>query len=146
MTRGGEGLGMTREREGLGTTPVIHHSIRVSVRVMKNAKELTQEVTRIRQRTKELSGFWISELAAALYAIEWAAGKRERPPSADIGSAAGDHGKIADRLLHAVTAAPVKKPRGSSGPSPRPSPRRGEVEEKAQKKPAPASKASRKAK
>ena len=75
---------------------------------MKNAKELTQEVTRIRQRTKELSGFWISELAAALYAIEWAAGKRERPPSADIGSAAGDHGKIADR------------------PSPRPAPGKGE--------------------
>ena len=93
---------------------------------MKNAKELTQEVTRIRQRTKELSGFWISELAAALYAIEWAAGKRERPPSADIGSAAGDHGKIADRLLHAVTAAPVKKPRAVSGPSPRPAPGKGE--------------------
>jgi hypothetical protein len=94
---------------------------------MKNAKELTQEVTRIRQRTKELSGFWISELAAALYAIEWAAGKRERPPSADIGSAGGEHGKIADRLLHAVSAAPVKKKLSIvKSPSPRPSPRRGE--------------------
>ena len=95
---------------------------------MKNAKELTQEVTRIRQRTKELSGFWISELAAALYAIEWAAGKRERPPSADIGSAGGEHGKIADRLLHAVSAAPVKKLRAVKGPSPGPSPRKGEKE------------------
>ena len=100
---------------------------------MKDAKELTQEVTRIRQRAKELSGFWISELAAALYAIEWAAGKRERPPSADIGSAGGEHGKIADRLLHAVSAGPVKKPRGLQRPSPRPSPRRGEGEEKAPK-------------
>src|SRR5687768_13182068 len=102
---------------------------------MKNAKELTQEVTRIRQRAKELSGFWLSELAAAMYTLEWAAGKRDRPPSADIGSAGGEHGKIADRLLHAVSAAPVKKPRGPSG-----------VEEKAPKKPAPASKARRKAK
>jgi hypothetical protein len=91
---------------------------------MKNAKELTQEVTRIRQRAKELSGFWISELAAALYAIEWAAGKRGRPPSADIGSAGGEHGRIADRLLHAVSAAPVKKLRAVKSPSPRPSPRR----------------------
>lgn len=87
---------------------------------MKNSKELTQEVTRIRQRAKELSGFWISELAAALYTLEWAAGKRDRPPSSDIGSPAGEHGKIADRLLHAVAAAPAR-------PSPRPSPRkRGE--------------------
>jgi hypothetical protein len=98
---------------------------------MKNAKELTQEVTRIRQRAKELSGFWISELAAALYAIEWAAGKRERPPSADIGSAGGEHGRIADRLLHAVSAAPVKKLRAVKSPSPRPSPRRGEGKGKA---------------
>lgn len=102
---------------------------------MKNAKELTQEVTKIRQRARELSGFWISELAAALYAIEWAAGKRERAPSADIGLAGGEHGKIADRLLHAVSAAPVKKmrvlpslsPRKKSEadkrPLPRPSPR-----------------------
>jgi hypothetical protein len=102
---------------------------------MKNAKELTQEVTKIRQRARELSGFWISELAAALYAIEWAAGKRERAPSADIGLAGGEHGKIADRLLHAVSAAPVKKMRvlpslssrkkseADKGPPPRPSPR-----------------------
>lgn len=76
---------------------------------MRDAKELTQEVGRIRARAKELSGFWISELAAALYALEWAAGKREAPPSADIGSAAGEHGKIADRLLHAVSASPAKK-------------------------------------
>jgi hypothetical protein len=119
---------------------------------MKNAKELTQEVTKIRQRARELSGFWISELAAALYAIEWAAGKRERAPSADIGLAGGEHGKIADRLLHAVSAAPVKKMRvlpslsprkkseadkGSSvkkSPSPRPSPRRGEEAARPKKK------------
>jgi len=100
---------------------------------MKNAKELTQEVTRIRQRAKELSGFWLSELASAIYALEWAAGKRDRPPSADIGSAGGEHGKIADRLLHAVSAAPVKKPRGLDRPSPRPSTRGGEGQKKASK-------------
>lgn len=86
---------------------------------MKDAKELTREAGRIRARAKELSGFWISELAAALYALEWAAGKRDAPPSADIGSAAGEHGRIADRLLHAVSASPAKK-------APRPAPRRGE--------------------
>lgn len=90
---------------------------------MKNAKELTQEVTRIRQRAKELSGFWLSELAAALYAVEWAAGKRDAPPSADIGSAAGEHGKIADRLLHAVSAEPKKKLSIVKSPSPRPAAR-----------------------
>ena len=80
---------------------------------MKNAKELTQEISRIRARAKSLSGFWISELAAALYTIEWAAGKRDTPPSEDIGSAGGEHGKIADRLLHAVSSGaatfPAKK-------------------------------------
>lgn len=78
---------------------------------MKNPKELTQEISRIRTRAKSLSGFWISELAAALYTLEWAAGKRDTPPSEDIGSAGGEHGKIADRLLHAVSAG------GASGPS-----------------------------
>ena len=104
---------------------------------MKNAKELTQEVTRIRQRAKELSGFWLSELAAALYAVEWAAGKRDAPPSADIGSAAGEHGRIADRLLHAVSAAPAKKKLSIvKNPSPRPSPRRGEGEARPSPRPA----------
>ena len=102
---------------------------------MKNAKELTQEVTRIRQRARELSGFWISELAAALYAIEWAAGKRERAPSADIGLAGGEHGKIADRLLHAVSAAaPVKKMRVLPSPSPR---KKSEADKRPSPRPSP---------
>lgn len=101
---------------------------------MKNGKELTQEVTKIRQRARELSGFWISELAAALYAIEWAAGKRERAPSADIGLAGGEHGKIADRLLHAVSAAPVKKMRLLPDPAPR---KKGEVDKSLSPRPSP---------
>lgn len=91
---------------------------------MKNAAELTREVGKIRARAKELSGFWISELAAALYALEWAAGKRERPPSADIGSAAGEHGRIADRLLHAVSAAPAKKAQKKPAAAPPARPKR----------------------
>ncbi len=77
---------------------------------MKNPKELTQEIGRIRARAKELSGFWISELASAIYTLEWAAGKRDAPPSADIGSAGGEHGKIADRLLHAVSSGAASLP------------------------------------
>jgi hypothetical protein len=76
---------------------------------MRTAQELTGEVRRIRERARSLSGFWISEFAAAIDALEWALGKREKPPSEDVGTPAGEHGKIAERLLEAVTKE-AKKP------------------------------------
>ena len=76
---------------------------------MRTAQELTGEVRRIRERARSLSGFWISEFAAAIEALEWALGKRDKPPSEDVGTSAGEHGKIAERLLEAV-AKEAKKP------------------------------------
>ena len=69
---------------------------------MKTSQEITQEIRRIRERAKSLSGFWISEFAAAIATLEWAAGKRDKPPSEDIGSAASGQGEVAKRLLDAV--------------------------------------------
>jgi hypothetical protein len=76
---------------------------------MRTAQDLTAEVRRIRERATSLSGFWISEFAAAIDALEWALGKRDKPPSEDVGTPAGEHGKIAERLLEAV-AKEGKKP------------------------------------
>jgi hypothetical protein len=69
---------------------------------MRTAQDVNGEVRRIRERARSLSGFWISEFAAAIDALEWALGKREKPPSEDVGSPASEHGKIAERLLEAV--------------------------------------------
>jgi len=56
---------------------------------MTTEADLRAEIRRIRERPKELSGFWISELAAATYALAWMLEKRPAPPSADIGSSPG---------------------------------------------------------
>jgi hypothetical protein len=69
---------------------------------LKDAKEINQEVRAIKERAKALSGFWIGELAAAIYALEWAADKRDDPPSAVLGGAGGGHEKIAGNLMKLV--------------------------------------------
>ena len=84
---------------------------------MRTAQELTAEVRRIRERARSLSGFWISEFAAAIEALEWALGKRDKPPSEDIGTPAGEHGKIAERLLEAVAKEGKKPSKQSKKPS-----------------------------
>ena len=66
---------------------------------MKTEKEIRDQVRAIRERIGGLSGYWIGEGAAAIYALEWVNGKREVPPSEDIGSAGGEHEKIAASLL-----------------------------------------------
>jgi hypothetical protein len=85
---------------------------------MRTAQELTGEVRRIRERARSLSGFWISEFAAAIDALEWALGKRDKPPSEDVGTPAGEHGKIAERLLEAVSKE-AKKPSKPATPKKR---------------------------
>lgn len=72
---------------------------------MKTAPEMNQEIRRIRERAKSLSGFWISEFAASISTLEWALGKRDAPPSEDIGSAASGQGEVAQRLLDALAKA-----------------------------------------
>lgn len=89
---------------------------------MKTSKEITQEIRSLRERAKALSGFWISEFAAAISTLEWALGKGDKTPSEDIGSPAGEHGKIAGRLLEAVSKeakepSKAKKPSKPSKPS-----------------------------
>ena len=84
---------------------------------MRTAQDLTAEVRRIRERARSLSGFWISEFAAAIDALEWALGKRDKPPSEDVGTPAGEHGKIAERLLEAVAKEGKKPSKESKKPS-----------------------------
>jgi hypothetical protein len=81
---------------------------------VKTEKEVRDQVRAIRERIRELSGYWIGEAAAAIYALEWVNGKRQAPPSADIGSAGGEHEKIAASLLklaeEGIASAAGKKP------------------------------------
>ena len=78
---------------------------------MKTEKEIREEVRRIRERAKGLSGFWVAELASAAYSLEWALGKHARPPSEDIGGAGSAQGRIAASLVKAAekTAAAAAK-------------------------------------
>lgn len=69
---------------------------------MKTSQEITQENPAHPGARESLSGFWISEFAAAIATLEWALGKRDKSPSEDIGSSGSEHGKIAERLLEAV--------------------------------------------
>lgn len=69
---------------------------------MKDAKEINAEIRGLKERAKALSGFWIGEIAAAIYALEWAAEKRDDPPSEILGGAGGGHEKIATNLTKLV--------------------------------------------
>ena len=83
---------------------------------MKSDKEIREEVRAIREKAQSLSGFWVPELAAAAYALEWALEKRPTRPSGDIGSSDSGHGKLAESLLKAAEkAGPVAAPRTTAG-------------------------------
>jgi len=86
---------------------------------MKTEKEIRDESRRVRERAGALSGFWIPELAAAAYALEWALGKRENPPSADIGRAGSAHGRLAESLLKAAEKEAAASRKAPSGKKPR---------------------------
>jgi len=75
----------------------------------RDDKAIREEIRRIRDRVKSLSGFWIGESSAAIYALEWALGKRERPPSEDLGRAGGEQGRIAASLVRLAEKAPRPK-------------------------------------
>jgi hypothetical protein len=85
---------------------------------LKNEKEINQEVRAIKERAKALSGFWIGELASAIYALEWVAGKRDDPPSEILGGSGGGHEKIAENLTKLVEKGrSEKKPAAKAGPT-----------------------------
>ncbi|HYK42360.1 MAG TPA: hypothetical protein VE007_08215 [Thermoanaerobaculia bacterium] len=65
---------------------------------MRTEKEIKSQVTGVRDRVKELSGFWIGEGAAMIYVLEWVLGKRETAPAGELGSAGGDSARIAANL------------------------------------------------
>ncbi len=81
------------------------YPLAVAAASIKTDKEIRAEVGAIRERARSLSGFWIPELAAAAYALEWALGKRPTRPSGDIGSSDSAHGKLAEALLKAAQQA-----------------------------------------
>jgi hypothetical protein len=97
---------------------------------VKNDKEVNQEIRAIKERAKELSGFWIGELAAAIYALEWATGKREYRPSSVLGSTGGGHEKIAENLTKLVE----KERSGKKAPAAKTGPRRVETKARPQRK------------
>ena len=76
---------------------------------MKPETEIKSQITAIRERIKELSGFYIAEGAAMTYALEWVLGKRETSPASELGSAGKDSQKIAESLASAVEKASAKK-------------------------------------
>jgi hypothetical protein len=65
---------------------------------VRTEKEIRSQVTGVRDRVKELSGFWIGEGAAMIYVLEWVLGKRETAPAGELGSAGGDSATIAGNL------------------------------------------------
>ncbi len=82
-------------------------------------KKIREEARRLREKGKSLSGFWVSELAAAIYALEWVLGKRERAPSEDIGERDSGHGKLAESISKAAEKEPpsaVKTPKVTEKP------------------------------
>ena len=76
---------------------------------MKPEDEIKSQVSAIRERVKELSGFYIAEGAAMTYALEWVLGKRETSPAGELGRAGKDSQKIAESLATAVEKASAKK-------------------------------------
>lgn len=84
---------------------------------MRSPKEIRDEVRRIRERVKNLSGYWIGEAAAGVYALEWVLEKRETQPAEDIGHPGGGHERIAAALLKAAES---NRPAAPASPKVRP--------------------------
>jgi hypothetical protein len=82
---------------------------------VKTESEIKSQITGIRERVKELSGFWIGEGAAMLYVLEWVLGKRETVPSGELGRAGGDWQKIAENLTKLAEKAAQQTLRPGTG-------------------------------
>ncbi len=86
---------------------------------MKTEKEIREESRRVRERAKNLSGFWVAELASAAYTLEWALGKHARPPSEDIGGTDSAQGRIAASLVKAAEKEAAAPRASARAPKPR---------------------------
>jgi hypothetical protein len=91
---------------------------------LRSEKDIRQEIRNLRDKGKSLSGFWVSELAAATYALEWVLGKKENAPANDVGEPNSGHGKIAESISKAAERQPpaakrpaVKKPPEAKKPA-----------------------------
>lgn len=86
---------------------------------LRSEKDIRQEIRNLRDKGKSLSGFWVSELAAATYALEWVLGKKEKAPTNDVGEPNSGHGKIAESISKAAEKEPpaAKKPAAAKKPS-----------------------------
>ena len=86
---------------------------------LRSEKDIREEIRKLREKGKSLSGFWVSELAAAIYALEWVLGKRDKAPPEDIGEPASGHGKLAEAISKAAEKEPpavAKKPSAAKKP------------------------------
>ena len=77
---------------------------------MRDASDVKKQVSAVRDRVKELSGFWIGEGAAMIYALEWVLEKRETAPAGELGLAGGESELIAGNLTKLVERAVADKP------------------------------------
>ena len=86
---------------------------------MRSEQDVKSQVAALRERVKELSGFYIAEGAAMTYALEWVLGKRETAPAGELGSAGKDSQKIAESLAAAAEKASASKAAGVGKPPPK---------------------------
>jgi hypothetical protein len=80
---------------------------------LRSEKDVREEIRKLREKGKSLSGFWVSEIAAATYALEWVLGKRDKDPANDVGEPESGHGKLAESISKAAQKEPpaVRKPK-----------------------------------
>jgi hypothetical protein len=100
---------------------------------MKTEKEVRDEIRNIRERVKTLSGFWIGEASAAIYALEWALDKRDPRLSADLGGRGSAREKIAASLVKLAEQAPppkLPKPAAAGGRPKRADPKKAAPKKK----------------
>ncbi len=84
---------------------------------MKSENEIKSQVSAIRERVKELSGFYIAEGAAMTYALEWVLGKRETAPAGELGRASKDSQKLVESLTNAVEKAAASQAKKAKSPA-----------------------------
>jgi hypothetical protein len=89
---------------------------------MRDEKEIKGQISAVRDRVKELSGFYIGEGAAMVYVLEWALGKRETSPAGELGRAGGESETIAGnltKLVEKAASASAKARSRVASPAPR---------------------------